>query len=115
MPTHHQSQGAQQKGRSHTSAIGSHKFEGETHRLKGCAFDMVSSKSADMFAWTVKQVPSYIGHTYQHHNDIHCAIETLKWPTLPTPHVPPVAVLTLWHKQSIKKNKIRNSSSKLAS
>ena len=42
------------------------KFEGETDGLKVHVYDMVGSKSVDLFACTTWQVTSYVGQTYQH-------------------------------------------------
>ena len=51
---------------------------------------MAGSKSANLFACTMQQIVSYVGHTYQHRGDICRVVETFTRLTLPTPPAPPV-------------------------
>ena len=68
--------------------------------LKGFIFDMVRSKSADLFVWTLKQIGGHIGHTYQYGEDIHRAVEMLTCPHLATPTLD--GGIDPWHKQFSK-------------
>ena len=82
--------------RTTTATISRQQFEGVTEELKGEIFDLVGSRSADLFIKTKKAVANYIGQTYQHSGDIRRAIETLTLPTIPMPIAPvadPIPVL----------------------
>ena len=79
-----------------TATISRQRFEGATEELKGEIFDLVGSRSADLFIKTKKAVVNYVGRTYQHSGDIRRAIETLTLPTIPMPIAPvadPIPVL----------------------
>ena len=43
-----------------------HRFDGATEELKGHIFDLVGSRSADLFIKSKKAVANYVGRTYQH-------------------------------------------------
>ena len=86
------------RGNQHktTATISRQRFDGATEDLKGEIFDLVGSRSADLFIKTKKAVANYVGRTYQHSGDIRRAIETLTLPTIPMPTAPvadPMAVL----------------------
>ena len=46
------------------------RFDGATDELKGEIFDLVGSRSADLFIKTKKSIANYVGRTYQHSGDI---------------------------------------------
>ena len=71
--------------RATTATISRQRFEGATEDLKGEIFDLIGSRSADLFIKTKKAVANYVGQTYQHSGDIRRAIETLTLPTIPMP------------------------------
>ena len=64
------------------------RFDGATEELKGHIFDLVGSRSADLFIKSKKAIANYVGRTYQHSGDIRRAIETLTLPTIPLPTAP---------------------------
>ena len=64
------------------------RFEGETEALKGHIYDLIGSKSADLFITTTKQIAGYVGRTYTQGGDIRLAIENLALPTLEGPTAP---------------------------
>ena len=64
------------------------RFDGATDELKGEIFDLVGSRSADLFIKTKKSIANYVGRTYQHSGDIRRAIEILSLPTIPMPIAP---------------------------
>ena len=74
--------------RNMAPAISRHRFEGAMEELKGEIFDLVGSRSANLFIKTQKAVANYIGRTYQHSGDIRRGIETLTLPTIPIPTAP---------------------------
>ena len=74
--------------RGTTTTISRQRFEGATDDLKGDIFDLVGSRSADLFIKTKKAIANYVGRTYQHSGDIRRAIETLTIPTIPMPTAP---------------------------
>ena len=80
--------GGRGRRRTITSTISRQWFEGATEELKGEIFDLVRSRSADLFIKTKKAVANYVGQTYQHSGDIRRAIETLTLPTIPMPIAP---------------------------
>ena len=64
------------------------RFDGATEELKGHIFDLVGSRSADLFIKSKKAIANYVGRTYQHSGDIRRAIKTLTLPTIPLPTAP---------------------------
>ena len=64
------------------------RFDGATEELKGDVFDLVGSRSADLFIKSKKALAIYVGRTYQHSGDIRRAIETLALPTILMPIAP---------------------------
>ena len=64
------------------------RFDGATEVLKGEIFDLVGSRSADLFIKSKKAIANYVGRTYQHSGDIRRAIEILSLPTIPMPIAP---------------------------
>ena len=97
---HHGGHGPGRSGRGSrrttTATISRQRFEGVTEELKGEIFDLVGSRSADLFIKTKKAVANYVSRTYQHSGDIRRAIETLTLPTIPMPIAPvadPIPVL----------------------
>ena len=74
--------------RTMTATISRQRFDGATEDLKGEIFDLVGSRSADMFIKTKKAIANYVGRTYQHSGDIRRAIETLTLSTIPMPTAP---------------------------
>ena len=60
-------------------------FEGETEALKGHVYDLIGSKSADLFITTTKQIAGYVGRTYTQGGDIRLAAENLTLPILEGP------------------------------
>ena len=63
-------------------------FEGETEALKGHVYDLIGSKSANLFIMTTKQIARNVGWTYTQGGDICLAIEKLTLPTLEGPTAP---------------------------
>ena len=61
------------------------RFEGETEAQKGHVYDLIGSKSADLFITTTKQIAGYVGQTYTQGGDICLAVENLALPTLEGP------------------------------
>ena len=74
--------------RNMAPTISRHRFEGATEELKGEIFDLVGSRSADLFIKSQKAVANYVGRTYQHSGDIRRGIETLTLPTILIPTAP---------------------------
>ena len=74
--------------RTTTATNSRQRFKGVTEELKGEIFDLVGSRSADLFIKTKKAVTNYVGRTYQHSGNIRRAIETLTLPTIPMPIAP---------------------------
>ena len=66
------------------------RFEGETEALKGHIYNLIGSKSADLFITTTKQIAGYVGRTYTQGGDIRLAVENLALPgqPLPRPQMP---------------------------
>ena len=64
------------------------RFEGETDALKGHVYDLIGSKSADLFITTTKHIAGYVGRTYTQGGDIRLAVENLTLPTLEGPTAP---------------------------
>ena len=64
------------------------RFEGETEALKGHVYDLIGSKSADLFITTTKQIAGFVGRTYTQGGDILLAVENLALPTLEGPTAP---------------------------
>ena len=58
------------------------RFEGATEALKGHIYDLIASKSADLFITTTKQIAGYVGRTYTQGGDIRLAVENLTLPVL---------------------------------
>ena len=91
-PGRHGGRGSGRSGRGSrrppTTTISRQRFDGATEELKGEIFDLVGSRSADLFIKTKKAVANYVGRTYQHSGDIRRAIETLIVPTIPMPTAP---------------------------
>ena len=63
-------------------------FEGETEALKGHIYDLIGSKSADIFIRTTKQIAGFVRRTYTQGGDICLAMENLALPTLEGPTAP---------------------------
>ena len=63
-------------------------FEGEMEALKGHVYDLIGSKSADLFITTTNQITGFIGRTYTQGGDIHLAMENLAVPTIEGPTTP---------------------------
>ena len=63
-------------------------FNGETEALKGHVYDLIGSKSADLFITTTKQIAGFVRHTYTQGGDIHLAMENLAVPMLEGPTAP---------------------------
>ena len=63
-------------------------FDRETEALKGHVYDLIGSKSADLFITTTKQITGFVGHTYTQGGDIRLAKENLAAPTLEAPTAP---------------------------
>ena len=87
-------------------------FEGETEALKGHIYDLIRSKSADLFITTTKQIAGYVGRTYTQGGDIWLAVENLTLPALQGPTPPPMttdalAVAIFWAevKEFVKRTK----------
>ena len=57
-------------------------FEGETEALKGHVYDLIGSKSANLFIMTTKQMAGFVGCTYTQGGDICLDVENLALPTL---------------------------------
>ena len=74
--------------RNTTPTISRQRFDGATEELKGEVFDLVGSRSADLFIKSKKAIANYVGRTYQHSGDIRRAIEILSLPTIPMPIAP---------------------------
>ena len=74
--------------RNMAPTISRHRFEGAMEELKGEIFDLVRSRSADLFIKSKKAVANYVGRTYQHSGDIRRGIETITLPTIPIPTAP---------------------------
>ena len=51
-------------------------------------YDLIGSKSADLFITTTKQIARYVGWTYTQGGDIRVAIENLTLPILEGPTAP---------------------------
>ena len=64
------------------------RFEGETEALKGHIYDLIGSKSADLFITTTKQIAGYVRRTYTQGGDIRLAVENLALPELQGPTAP---------------------------
>ena len=64
------------------------RFEGETEALKGHVYDLIGSKSADLFITTTKHIAGYVGRTYTQGGDIRLAVENLTLPSLEGPTAP---------------------------
>jgi hypothetical protein len=61
-------------------------FEGKCDELKGHIYDCTnSSKAADMYTKTTREIAEYIGRTIKHSVDIVKGIESLKEPILTEP------------------------------
>ena len=82
------SRGGRGNRRTTTATIARQWFEGATEELKGEIFDLVGSRSTDLFIKTKKAITNYISRTYQHSGNIRQAIETLTLPTIPMPIAP---------------------------
>ena len=67
------------------------RFEWETEALKGHIYDLIGSKSANLFITTTKQIAGYVGRTYTKGVDIRLAIENLALPVLQGPTAPTTA------------------------
>ena len=80
--------GGRHSRRNLVPTIPRQRFDGATEELKGHIFDLVGSRSADLFIKSKKAVANYVGRTYQHSGDIRRAIETLTLPTIPLPTAP---------------------------
>ena len=63
-------------------------FEGEIEALKGHIYNLIGSKSADLFITTTKQIAGYVGRTYTQGGDIRLAVENLTLPALQGPTAP---------------------------
>ena len=50
--------------------------------LKGHIYDLVDSKSADLFIKTTKAITVYVRCTYDHGGDAHLMVENLSYPNL---------------------------------
>ena len=68
--------------------ISRQRFDRATEELEGEVFDLVGSRSADLFIKSKKAIANYVGRTYQHSGDIRGAIEILSLPTIPMPIAP---------------------------
>ena len=51
------------------------RFESETDALLGHIYDLVGSKSADLFIKTMKAIAGYVSQNYHHGGDTHLVIE----------------------------------------
>ena len=82
------SRGGRGGRRNAPAPISRQRFDGATEDLKGEIFDLVGSRSADLFIKSKKAIANYVGRTYQHSGDIRRAIEILSLPTIPMPVAP---------------------------
>ena len=65
------------------------KFEGKCADLKGHVYDCSTSKQADQFNKTTKEIAEYVGRTYTYGGDARLAIENLEIVEPPEPEDPP--------------------------
>jgi len=65
------------------------KFEGKCADLKGHVYDCSTSKQADQFNKTTKEISEYVGRTYTYGGDTQLAIENLGIVEPPEPDDPP--------------------------
>ena len=63
-------------------------FDGEIEALKVHVYDLIGSKSADLFITTTKQITGFVGCTYSQGGDICLAVENLAAPMLEAPTAP---------------------------
>ena len=61
-------------------------FEGDIPELYGKTYELVGSKSADLYTETTKHVASYVALKCQHGGDIRRVMETRSRPTIPAPN-----------------------------
>ena len=64
-------------------------FEGETEALKGHIYNLIGSKSANLFIMMTKQMAGFVGCTYTQGGNICLIVENLALPTLEGPTAPP--------------------------
>ena len=86
-----------------------HHFEGEMEALKGHIYNLIGSKSANLFITLTKQITGFVGWTYTQGGDIH---RTWHYPPCRDPPHPPVQTHWLWQ-YSVRKSKNLSNAQKI--